>query len=136
MQAGVQWSALWMRGEELVCFESMPWIDSTGGYGFTECDAPIGGWMPGEYTINLFVGKEFKQSGSFTIAGALPVPSATPTLNRTPTLTRTPTPSSTASPLPTATRIVSATPSSTPAPSNTPRPTDTRWPSMTPIGAR
>ena len=78
---GVRWSAIWYRGEEVVCFESMPWDGGTGGYGFTECS--IDQWEPGEYEIQLFLGEAWKISTRFTITGAPPTFTPTPTTTAT-----------------------------------------------------
>jgi len=137
MTVGAQWTALWYRGQDLVCFETLPWNGGTGGFGYTECDAPVGGWLPGEYDVRLFLGTYWKRTGRFAVTG----PPPTPTLTLSPTRTRTPTPtfgpSPTLSPTltftPTATPTPSLTPTITltPSPTNTRRPTDTRMPTPT-----
>ena len=33
MKSGAQWTALWYRGTDLICYETLPWDGSTGGYG-------------------------------------------------------------------------------------------------------
>ena len=59
----------------------------TGGIGgYTECDDPIGGWQPGTYEVQIFMGYEWKVVGRFIVLGEL----ATPTPTSTPTLTPTP----------------------------------------------
>lgn len=106
MMPGAQWTALWIHSGDLVCYETLPWDGPTGGYGYTECSDPIGGWQPGEYEVQIFVGLEWKVVGRFTIEGDLPtsVPSNTPSPTSTPSLTRTPsrtpTPSRTLAPSP------------------------------------
>lgn len=134
MTRGAQWSALWYRGNELVCFETIPWDGGTGGFGYTECGNPVGGWQPGDYEVRIFTGMLWKVSGIFTVTGKPP----TPTITVSPTRTRVP--SSTPGPSPT---VPSSTPSLTPSPTITPtitltrtptntrRPTDTRRPTLT-----
>ncbi len=152
MTTGVQWSALWYRGTELVCVETKPWDGNTGGWGYTECELPADQWLPGDYEVQIFVGREWNNSGRFVVTGQPPTPRATAsptrTLGPTPTVTPippTPTPRPTITPLPTntprntftptATPTTSRTPTITPTPTKTrtPRPTDTRWPSPTRI---
>jgi hypothetical protein len=66
MQDGVRWSAIWLLGDEIVCSESILWDGGTGGHGYTECDPP-GGWPPGEYVVQLFLGDQWRSSGSFEV---------------------------------------------------------------------
>ena len=114
MATGVQWSVLWLRDGELVYYETAPWQDTTGGYGSVELAAPQGGWLPGNYELQIFVGEEWKSVGRFVVEG---IP---------PTVTPTRVPSAT--PRPTQTRV----PTSTRIPTYTPRSSDTPWPSQTP----
>lgn len=92
MVPGAQWSAVWYRNGEYVFHETYPWDVGTGGFiYFSECVSPAGGWQPGEYSVQIFVGVDFKRSGSFTVEGdapATPAPSAT--LSPTPQSTSTP----------------------------------------------
>lgn len=137
MTVGAQWSALWYRGTDLVCYETLPWNGGTGGFGYTECAAPLGGWLAGTYDVKLFIGTLWKQSGEFKITGNPPPPTVTPTP------TRTPVPSATTGPSPTPSTTYTLTPSLTFTPSLTPtitltptvtrtrRPTDTRMPTPT-----
>ncbi len=81
LQDGVRWTALWYRGDQVVCLETMEWDGGTGGYGYTECE-PEGGWLPGEYEIRIFWAETWKVSAHFTVLGE---PSATPTSRVTPT---------------------------------------------------
>lgn len=139
MVSGSQWSALWYRGTDLLCYETMPWDGSTGGYGYTECEITPDQWLPGEYEVQVFVGAEWKSSGRFTVTGE--PPTAAPTL----TPSRTPSPTFTIGPSPTRTNTLTLTPSITPLPTwtlpptltptqtRTPRPTDTRLPTLTRI---
>lgn len=128
MLPGVQWTALWYRGDELVHFETKPWDGSTGGYGYSDWNPSPDDWLPGTYRVIIFVGTVAKTSGQFTVVGNPPThtptltPSATPTPSRTPTPTRTRQPTNT--PTPTHTRWPTATPL-------TPSPTATRWPTAT-----
>ncbi len=108
MVVGSQWSALWYYEGELVHYQTRPWQDGTGGYGYTDWNPPSNQWLPGTYEVQLFVGTQWKVSGVFTVTGDPP----TPTITLTPTNTATPTPSRT--------------------PTRTPLPTDTRQPTPTP----
>jgi hypothetical protein len=69
LQDGVRWTAIWRRGESIVCLESKPWDGGTGGYGYTEC-APEAGWVPGEYEVQMFLGEVWWVSARFTVLGA------------------------------------------------------------------
>ena len=84
---GARWTALWYRGEEIVCSETKPWDGGTGGYGFTDC-TPADGWQPGEYEIRMFLGENWKISTRFRVQGQ--APTATPTSTATVTETATP----------------------------------------------
>ena len=72
LQDGVRWTALWLRGDEVVCIETKPWEDGTGGYGFTECEPKI--WLPGTYEIRMFFGDTWKKSVQFEILSGTPTP--------------------------------------------------------------
>jgi hypothetical protein len=97
MSIGVQWTAIWLRNNQLICFETHPWGqnpgETTGGYGYTDCVDPVDGWRAGSYEVQIFVGTEWKVVGRFTIEGDPPTqtPTASPTFSLTPTATRTPT---------------------------------------------
>jgi hypothetical protein len=80
LQDGVVWTAIWYRGDEVVCFESMDWEDGTGGFGFTDCQP--GQWFPGDYEIQMFLGEEWKVSTRFSVVGEPPTATSTP--SRTP----------------------------------------------------
>ncbi len=117
MTDGVQWTALWYRGETLVYYETEIWKGGTGGYAYSLWSPPQEEWLPGTYRVIIFVGLEWKVIGEFHVVGDPPTPTATisPTPTRTPTATVTPsrtvTPSQTATPsrTPTATRTLLAT---------------------------
>lgn len=101
MTTGVQWTAVWLREGEVMCFETKPWDGGTGGSGYTDaCNQQFSSedWLPGDWEVQIFVGQTWKSSGTFTIlgddpmAGASlspsltmnsPVPSQTPSLNPT-----------------------------------------------------
>ncbi|MBP6176830.1 MAG: hypothetical protein KA473_01680 [Anaerolineales bacterium] len=85
---GVQWTALWYREGQLICYETKPWDGGTGGIGgYTECSTPLGGWVAGQYEVQIFMGYEWKVIGRFRVLDSL----ATPTMTGTPTLTPVPT---------------------------------------------
>jgi hypothetical protein len=91
MMPGAQWSAVWYRNGEYVFHESYPWDGGTGGYYYSECASPAGGWQPGVYTVQIFVGMDFKRAGSFTVEGVAPAtPIPTATLSPTPAPIATP----------------------------------------------
>ena len=112
-----QWSAVWYRlaDDEIICFETKPWDGSTGGYGYTECDADIKEWLAGEYEVRIFIGEIWKSSERFTVIGDPPSPTttSTPTRTATPTWTLTPTRTTTLIPSETSTRTRTVVPSST-----------------------
>ena len=85
MSANVQWTALWFRDGELVHFETIPWDGETGGFGFTEWEAPAEDWLPGTYEVQIFVGLDWKVVGQFLLQGnaPTPVPTETPTPTET-----------------------------------------------------
>jgi len=140
---GVQWTALWYREGALVHSESFPWDGGTGGIGYTDWNPPPDSWLPGEYTIYMYLYLQLFQTGSFTVVGdpPTPEPTASPTTTPTPTVTASPThtatltptpgPSPTRTPFPTPTPAPSFTPKPTSPPTITPTPTITRWPTGT-----
>ena len=67
---GVQWTAVWLYGTEIVCSETKAWTYSPGGYGYTDCKRAATDWKAGEYEVQIFVGQTWKNSGRFTIKGA------------------------------------------------------------------
>ena len=120
MTPGAQWTALWYRDGELVHYETIPWNGETGGFGFTEWEAPASEWLPGTYEVQIFVGLEWKVIGRFLVEGDAPtaVPTMTPSITPTPSKTPTPTSTGTETLTPTATRT--NIPTLTPLPTNTP----------------
>ncbi|MCC6568580.1 MAG: hypothetical protein IT315_05025, partial [Anaerolineales bacterium] len=102
MIPGSQWTALWLRDGELVHYETIPWDGETGGYGFTEWEAPPEEFLPGNYSVQIFVGLEYKVVGQFVIQGDAPTPLPTllPTISPSPASTQSPalTPPSTVTP--------------------------------------
>ena len=99
MIPGVQWTALWYREGKLVHYDTIPWDGTTGGYGFTEWEAPPEDWLPGTYEVQIFVGLDWKVVGQFLLEGDAPTriptktltPSRTPSPTQTTALTKTPT---------------------------------------------
>lgn len=85
----IQWSALWIRDGELVYYETMPWNGGSGGIGYTDWDPAPDMWLPGEYQVQLFLGRDFQISGIFRVVGQ--PPTLTPTLTPPPSSTPTPT---------------------------------------------
>lgn len=67
MALGVQWSAVWLYGDQIICSETSAWKWSSGGYGFTDCTREVGEWLPGTYEVQIFVGSTWKSSGRFVI---------------------------------------------------------------------
>ncbi len=69
MTRNAQWTALWFREGELICMETIPWNGASGGYGYTECKLDADKWQPGNYSVQIFVGETWKQTGIFHISG-------------------------------------------------------------------
>ena len=92
MSPGVQWTAMWYRGNELVHYETLPWDGTTGGLGFAQWAPPPEMWKAGTYDVQIFVGLDWKVVGQFVVSGdpPTPVPSRTPSPTISPTVTRTP----------------------------------------------
>jgi hypothetical protein len=86
MTDGSQWTAVWLREDEIICEETDPWNGGTGGYGYTDCFLPGDKWLPGEYEVQMFIGEKYISGGRFTIRGD----AATPTSTQIPTQTSTP----------------------------------------------
>jgi len=81
MIPGVQWTALWLRDGELVHYETKPWDGTTGGYGYTDWNPDPSEWLPGTYTVQIFVGLDYKVIGQFVVQGEPPgaAPAVSPT---------------------------------------------------------
>lgn len=98
MVIGVQWTALWLREGQVVCYETHPWGqnpgETTGGYGYTDCLDPLGGWLAGAYEVQIFVGTDWTVVGRFIVEGD--PPTLTPTLTPSPTASPSRTPTKTA----------------------------------------
>jgi len=120
MIPGSQWSALWYRDGELVCYETKPWDGATGGWGFSDCRMPAEKWRPGNYEVQIYVGHEWKVVGRFYLEGE--PPTSTPTRTPTATITLRPTLAAT----------ITATPSGTPTAAPTLTPARTPRPPITP----
>ena len=101
MQDGVQWTAIWYRDGKLVNFETKPWDGGTGGIGYSDWNPEPEEWLPGTYTVVLFVGLDRQTSGQFIVNGDPPTPlptlspTITPTIDSTPTIGETPSPTNT-----------------------------------------
>ena len=92
MLPGVQWTAVWYRNGEYVFHETKPWDGSTGGFGFSDWGPTPDQWKPGVYTVQIFVGHDFKRGDSFTVEGEAPTAAPTVPPTSTPTGTFTPSP--------------------------------------------
>ncbi len=90
---GVQWTVIWYRDGELFSWDSKPWAGPMGGTDVVTKKTAPDFFLPGTYEVQIFAGKEWKQSGVFDIVGAPPDPTATgsPTITRLPSQTDTPT---------------------------------------------
>lgn len=110
MLQNVQWTVLWFRNDELIFFETIPWQDPAGGYGFAEIGPQNTDLLPGLYLVEMYIGYQVVSSAEFVITGLAP----TPTITKAPTLTSTLT--------------------NTKAPTFTPTATHTRFPTPTPEG--
>ena len=129
MSIGTQWTAMWYRDGELIYYESKPWNGASGGYGYSDCTLPGEDWQPGNYEVQIYIGEQWKVTGTFSITGAAPTPTMTPTL--TATVTSTPEPSATITPTVPGTAVPSATLTPTAQPSQTAQPTATNAPTST-----
>ena len=85
MSPGVQWTALWYRGNELVHYETLPWDGTTGGLGYSEWAPPPDMWQAGTYEVQVFVGQEWKVVGQFIVSGDPPTLNTQPH-DRSPTI--------------------------------------------------
>ncbi len=93
MVPGAQWTAVWLREGQQVCLETHPFAGGTGGYDEAHCTDPVGGWQPGIYETQIFIGEEWKVIGRFLVQGSPPTPIPSPSLTPTRTPTRTALPS-------------------------------------------
>ena len=126
MLDGSQWTALWYRDGELVYYETKPWDGGSGGYGYTDWGPDPSFWLPGQYSVHIFNGNEWKISGQFEVTGdapaALPTVTSTFTPSTTPSITpsRTPSPTKTLRPTKTPVPTRTITPTRTPSPTKSP----------------
>jgi hypothetical protein len=99
---GVQWTVIWYRNGELFSWESFPWGGPLDGLDVRTKRTAPDFFLPGTYEVQIFAGKEWKQSGIFDVVGAPPEATATvsPSITRLPSQTFTPTPVATAVNLP------------------------------------
>jgi hypothetical protein len=128
MSIGAQWTALWYQGGQLVHFETKAWNCvgcSTGGPGFTDWNPPADQWKAGGYSVQIFVGEEWKVIGQFLVQGNPPTPIPSLTSTSTQTVTPIPTPSRTATPSNTPTPTASQMPTQTASPTAAPKPSPT-----------
>lgn len=66
MQNGVVWRHVWSRGAEQLLSETRLW--EWGNYGRAYVFfSPAGGYTPGQYKVQIYVGDVLKQTGEFTI---------------------------------------------------------------------
>ncbi len=130
LDQGMQWTALWYHDGTLQHYETKPWDDKSKGFGQTVWVQPTDKWLPGFYELQIFVGSEWKSSGTFTLTGD--PPTSTPTASSTPTIT--PSKTQTSTPAPSSTAMKTALPASrtTSTASNTPSRTPTATASATP----
>jgi len=71
----------------LVSYETKPWDGATGGSGYTDWNPPSSEWIPGIYSVQIFVGERFIVSGRFLVQGAAPTAASALSLTPTPTTT-------------------------------------------------
>ncbi len=115
---GVPWTALWYQNGDLKYVDASSWTSSPPGVGVANWARDAVEWEAGAYEVQIFVGTDWKASGSFALTGEPPTftPQATstdtpkPAATSTLTATLPPSPTATGSPVP------SATASSTPPP--------------------
>ena len=101
MKTGVQWTVVWYRDGEYLDYETKTWNLDESGAGIIEYEQDVDKWLPGVYELQIFVGDQWKASGSFTLAGDPPTftPTPTPTITNTVEPTITPTVTSTKIPI-------------------------------------
>ena len=85
MKTGVQWTAVWYRDGEYLDYETKTWNLDEAGAGIIEYEQDVDKWLPGIYELQIFVGDQWKATGSFTLAGDPPTftPTPTPTITNT-----------------------------------------------------
>jgi hypothetical protein len=90
---GVQWTVIWYRNGELFSWDSKPWGGPVGGTDVITKKTSPDYYLPGTYVVEIFAGREWKQSGLFDVVGPPPAPTATvsPSITRLPSQTETPT---------------------------------------------
>ena len=77
MTDGAIWKYVWYSGSDELLSTSELW--SWGSFGRAYIFfAPLGGYKPGRYKLQLYVGDELKQSASFVIRGASAITGTTP----------------------------------------------------------
>lgn len=123
MVDGTQWTAIWRRGNDIVCEETKPWDGGTGGYGYSDCLIPAQEWLPGDYEVQIFLGTQYITGGKFSVTGNPPTATRTPLPTRTPVPTSTRRPTATLLPTRTQTIPTNAATLATRLPTNTLRPT-------------
>jgi len=131
MVVGSQWTALWLRDNELIHYETIPWNGGSGGLGYTDWQPDPSAWLPGDYEVQLFVGAIFKVAGLFTIEGEPPTPRPSPTATASLTPTRTSTATRTPRPTPTPRPSPTIRPTQGPYQSPTPTTKPTAYPTLT-----
>ena len=85
MNTGVQWTAVWYRDGDYLGYETKTWNLDESGAGIIEYEQDVDKWLPGSYELQIFVGDQWKASGSFTLTGDPPTftPTPTPTVTNT-----------------------------------------------------
>jgi hypothetical protein len=66
MQNGVVWRHVWSRGAEQLLSETRLWEWGSDGRAYVFF-SPAGGYTPGQYKVQIYVGDTLKQTGEFTI---------------------------------------------------------------------
>ncbi len=87
MTPGVQWTLIWYRDGEYLGYETRTWNADSSGAGIIEFEQEVDQWLPGIYEIRLFVGDEWKASGSFSLSGVPPTLTLTNTITPTASVT-------------------------------------------------
>jgi hypothetical protein len=66
MNEGVVWRHVWHKDSEEIASESDLWEWGTDGRAYVFF-APVGGYQPGRYRVQVYVGEQLKQTGTFTM---------------------------------------------------------------------